>query len=80
MLTLLNVTVFPYCSKDCSLIHPRHLSLRDTGYTVLLWNYFYGTYLYKLKKPKLLTGLTCVLEENYKFTQKQNLEVKQLFV
>jgi hypothetical protein len=33
-----------------------------------------------LKKPKLLSGLTCVLKENYKYAQKQNLEVKQIFV
>jgi hypothetical protein len=34
----------------------------------------------KFKKAKLLTGLTCVLKENYKYAQKQNLEVKQIFV
>jgi hypothetical protein len=34
----------------------------------------------KLKKAKLLTGLICVLKENYKYAQKQNLEVKQIFV
>jgi hypothetical protein len=34
----------------------------------------------KLKKAKLLTGLTSLLKENYKFAQKQNLEVKQIFV
>jgi hypothetical protein len=34
----------------------------------------------KCKKAKLLTGLTCVLKENYKYAQKQNLEVKQIFV
>jgi hypothetical protein len=34
----------------------------------------------KLKKAKLLTGLTCVLKENYKYVQKQNLEVKQMFI
>ncbi len=34
-----------------------------------------GTYFYKVKKKdKLLTGLTCVLKENYKYDQKQNLE------
>ncbi len=32
----------------------------------------------KLKKAKLLTGLTCVLKENYKYAQKQNLEKKKL--
>jgi hypothetical protein len=32
------------------------------------------------KKAELLTGLTCVLKENYKYAQKQNLEVKQIFV
>jgi hypothetical protein len=26
-----------------------------------------------------LTGLTCVLQENYKYAQKQNIEVKQVF-
>jgi hypothetical protein len=31
----------------------------------------------KLKKSKLLTGLTWVLKENYKYAQKQNVEVKQ---
>ncbi len=34
----------------------------------------------KLRKAKLLTGLTCILKENYKYAQKQNLEVKQIFV
>ncbi len=34
----------------------------------------------KLKKAKLLTGLTGVRKENYKYAQKQNLEVKQIFV
>jgi hypothetical protein len=34
----------------------------------------------KLKKAKLLTGLTCVLKENYKYVQKLKLEVKQIFV
>ncbi len=34
----------------------------------------------KLKKANLLTRLTCVLKENYKYAQKQNLEVKQIFV
>ncbi len=34
----------------------------------------------KFKKAKLLTGLTCVLKENYKYAQKQNLEVKQILV
>jgi hypothetical protein len=34
----------------------------------------------KLKKAKLLTGLTYVLKENYKYAQRQNLEVKQIFV
>jgi hypothetical protein len=34
----------------------------------------------KLTKSKLLTGLTCVLKENNKYAQKQNLEVKQIFV
>jgi hypothetical protein len=33
----------------------------------------------KLKKSKLLTGLICVLKENYKYAQKQNLEVKQIY-
>jgi hypothetical protein len=42
--------------------------------------YFYGGYFYRAKKPKLLTGLTCELKENYKYAQKQNLEVKQNFV
>ncbi len=37
-----------------------------------------GTYFYKVKKAKLLTGLTCVLKENYKYAQKQNLELKKL--
>ncbi len=34
----------------------------------------------KLRKAKLLTGLTCVQTENHKYAQKQNLEVKQIFV
>ncbi len=34
----------------------------------------------KFKKAKLLTGLTCALKENYKYVQKKNLEVKQIFV
>jgi hypothetical protein len=34
----------------------------------------------KLKKAKLLTELSCVLKENYKYAQKQNLEIKQIFV
>ncbi len=34
----------------------------------------------KLKKAKLLTGLTCVLKENYTYVQKKNLEVKQFFI
>jgi hypothetical protein len=40
--------------------------------------WFDGTSM-KLKKAKLLTGLTCVLKDNYKYAQKQNLEVKQIF-
>jgi hypothetical protein len=39
-----------------------------------------GTYFYKVKKAKLLAGLTIALKENYKYAQKQNLEVKQIFV
>ncbi len=40
-----------------------------------------GTYFDKVKKKaKLLTGLTIALKENYKYVQKQNLEVKQIFV
>ncbi len=38
--------------------------------------YFYGTYFYK---ANLLTELTCVLKENYKYAQKQNVELKNLF-
>jgi hypothetical protein len=34
----------------------------------------------KLKQSKLLTGLTCLLIENYKYAQKKTLEVKQIFV
>jgi hypothetical protein len=34
----------------------------------------------KLKKSKLLTGLTCVPKDNYKYAQKQNLEVKLIFL
>jgi hypothetical protein len=34
----------------------------------------------QIKKSKLLTGLTCVLKENYKFAQMQNIEEKQIFV
>jgi hypothetical protein len=34
----------------------------------------------KLKYPKFLTGLTCVLKENYGYAQKLNLVVKQIFV
>jgi hypothetical protein len=45
-----------------------------------VWLYFYRTYFYKAKKSILLTGLTCVLIENYNYAQKQNLELKQIFV
>ncbi len=34
----------------------------------------------ELKKSKLFTGLICVLNENYMYAQKLNLEVKQIFV
>ncbi len=34
----------------------------------------------KLKNDKLLTGLICVQKENYKYAQRQNLEVKLIFV
>jgi hypothetical protein len=34
----------------------------------------------KVKKSKLLTGLTCVLIENHSYAQKKNLKVKQIFV
>jgi hypothetical protein len=33
----------------------------------------------KLKKSKLLSGLICVLKENYKNFQKQNLKVKPYY-
>jgi hypothetical protein len=33
----------------------------------------------KLKKSKLLSRLTWVLKENYKYAEKQNLEEKQIF-
>ncbi len=42
--------------------------------------YFYGFYFYKAKKLKILTGMTCVPKDNYKYTQKQNFEVKQILV
>jgi hypothetical protein len=56
------------------------------AYVIYIYGiYFYGFYFYghtsiKLKKAKLLIGLTCVLKEIYKYAQKQNLEVKQIFV
>jgi hypothetical protein len=34
----------------------------------------------ELKILKLLTGLTSVLKENFKYAQSQNIEVKQIFV
>jgi hypothetical protein len=49
------------------------------GYTFMGFNSMGHTSI-KLRKAKLLTGLTCVLKENYKYAQKQNLEVKQIFV
>ncbi len=58
------------------------------AYVIYMYGiYFYGFYFYgdihtstKLKKAKLLTGLTIALKENYKYAQKQNLEVKKIFV
>jgi hypothetical protein len=67
---------------DDSLILPQHLSLRDIylwdilQWVLLLWRHTST----KMKKAKLLTGLTIVLKENYKYAQKQTLEVKQIFV
>jgi hypothetical protein len=69
-------------SLDDRLILPRHLTLCD----IYLWGYtstgftFIGHTSIKLQKSKLLTGLTCVLKKKSKFAQKQNLEVKQIFV
>ncbi len=37
-----------------------------------------GTYFYKVKKRKIIDWLTCVLKENYKYAQKQNLKLKKL--
>jgi hypothetical protein len=67
---------------DDSLILPRHLGLRDIYlWDILLWVLLlWGHTSTKLKKAKLLTGLTIALKENYKYAQKQNLEVKQIFV
>jgi hypothetical protein len=65
---------------DDSLILPRHLRLCD----IYLWDILlrvlllWGHTSIKLKKAKLLTGLTCVLKENYKYAQKQNLYLKKL--
>jgi hypothetical protein len=46
----------------------------------ILGIYFYGTYPSKKAKKNLNyeLGLICVLKENYKYAQKQNLEVKQI--
>jgi hypothetical protein len=68
--------------KDDSLILPRHLSLRDIYlWDILLWVLLlWGHTSIKLKKSKLLTGLTCVLIENHRYAEKKNLEVKQIFV
>jgi hypothetical protein len=72
---------------DDSQIFPKHLSLHDIYqwdillWVLLLWD-IHCTSI-KLKKAKLLSGLTCVLKENYKYCmydQKQNLEVEQIFV
>jgi hypothetical protein len=54
--------------KDDSLILPRHLSLRDIYlWDILLWVLLlWGHTSTKLKKAKLLTGLTIALKENYK--------------
>ncbi len=39
--------------------------------------YFYsGTYFHRAQKIKLLTGLTSVLEENYKYAPEQNVAVQ----
>jgi hypothetical protein len=35
-------------------------------------------HFFKAKKSKLLTGLICVLKKNYKYAQKQILQVKQI--
>jgi hypothetical protein len=66
---------------DDSLILPRHLSLRDIYlWDILLWVLLlWGHTSTKLKKAKLLTGLTIALKENYKYAQKQNLRSKTNF-
>ncbi len=46
------------------------------GYTIM------GHTSVQLKTSKLLTGLTCIAlkKETYKYAQKQNLEVQEIFV
>ncbi len=56
--------------KDENLILPWILKeYTSTGCTSM------GHISMKLKKSKLLTGPACVLRENYKYPQKQHLEV-----
>jgi hypothetical protein len=47
------------------------------GYTSIVFTSM-GHCSMKLKKSKLLTWLTWVQKENYKYAQKQNFEVKQI--
>jgi hypothetical protein len=68
--------------REDSLVLPRHLSLCDIYlWDILLWNLLlWDILLQSFKKSKLLTGLPCVLKENYQYAQKKNVEVKQIFV